>query len=267
MIDQKMADSLCAVAAIQRPERCHRRAPPPVCSQPEPQQQQHTLISPSSAAASNFGGSLVSGRISDDDHHHSEEELQRTTSESTALLPNQSRKQQQHVAHTNESYLVNMTALMAHCSARNNHNKTTCQKRSDRPQSRRTSTTTTTSSSSSSQSTTSHTSVNIPASPGRFCERQGPVQQQQQQQYPRKISTLSQTKALMKIRSRRRQKSSSSVEDTSRVHHLLPHGPLSWSALEPNLANVNFIIVALFLLITVHFLLPIVSAQRIHQGK
>ena len=266
MIDQKMADSLCAVAATQRPERCHRRAPPPVCSQPAPQQQQHTLISPSSSAASNFGGSLVSGRISDDDHHHhNEEELQRTTSESTALLPNQSRKQQQHVAHTNESYLVNMTALMAHCSARI-QNKTTCQKRSDCPQSRKTSTTTTTSSGSN-QSTTSHTSVNIPASPGRFCERQGPVQQQQQQQYPRKISTLSQTKALMKIRSRRRQKSSSSVEDTSRVHHLLPHGPLSWSALEPNLANVNFIIVALFLLFTVHFLLPIVSAQRIHQGK
>ncbi|KAH9403808.1 hypothetical protein TYRP_015000 [Tyrophagus putrescentiae] len=260
-----MADSLCAVAAIQRPERCHRRAPPPVCSQPAPQQQ-HTLISPSSSAASNFGGSLVSGRISDDDHHHhSEEELQRTTSESTALLPNQSRKQQQHVAHTNESYLVNMTALMAHCSARINHNRTTCQQNEVIALSRGELPPPPPPSQLQQQQPVNHQSHLT--SPGRFCERQGPVQQQQQQQYPRKISTLSQTKALMKIRSRRRQKSSSSVEDTSRVHHLLPHGPLSWSALEPNLANVNFIIVALFLLFTVHFLLPIVSAQRIHQGQ
>lgn len=237
MIDHKMN--------IQRPKRALPHYP-----------QQHTLIS-TLPPVSGSGRSLVNSfadfypsirhpneRI---ELEEGEEELQRTASESTALIC--TKQPVKHVSHTNESYLVNMTHLMAHC-------KSTDRQKQNDPQSRKSSAVPSTSSQS-----TSHTSPSIPASSSSRRRSKANSSSSSAINTPRKISTLSQTKALMKIRAQKRPRSSLDASIFSCGWQL------NWSALELNLSNVNFIIVALCLLFTVHFLFPIVGAQRLHPGK
>lgn len=230
---------------IQRPKRALPHYP-----------QQHTLIS-TFPPVSGSGRSLVNSpadfypTIRHPNERmelaEGEEELQRTASESMALIC--TKQPVKHVAHTNESYLVNMTHLMAHC-------KTTDRQKQNDPQPRKSSVAST-----SSQST-SHTSPSIPASSSSSRRRSKTNSTSSSTiSTPRKISTLSQTKALMKIRAQKRPRSSLDASIFSCGWRL------NWSALELNLSNVNFIIVALCLLFTVHFLFPIVGAQRLHPGK